>query len=441
MGKGLTVSTILHTWQRRSKRLLRGAVWPRTPRLRDALFLLVFLLPLWGQPGAAAEGTSWFTPVALSEGWEAVRSGLVEQGVTPSFTYTTDLLGNPVGGQKQRFRQAGALSATLTFDLNTLLKLKDLQFILSGEWRSGQNLGGDIGSVIPPAQIFGGDTVRLYQLALKQSLFDERVSIMVGRIGLGDDFLTAPIYSAFVSTAFNGNPGSIPTNFPGFSSQPVAAWGARVLVQPVESFYVMAGVSDSNPRLGRNAAHGVNFRFGNGAFAVVELGYLLNQGKDATGLPGTYKLGGYYDSSRFPDLNGPPDAEVRGNAGVYLHAEQMVYREEGAKEPQGLTPFVALTVSPSQRRNILPFFVMGGLVYQGLVPGRDSDTTAFGAAYGLFSDALAQTSYELVLEWTHAFVLTSALTVQPDIQYILRPGGSSSVPNALVLGVQIAMKL
>lgn len=383
--------------------------------------------------------TTVWPPPARADAWAAWRSRLVEWGVTPMLSYTADLLGNPVGGESRRFRYAGDLSVALAFDLETLLGLRGLQFHLSGTWRSGQNLAEDIGNAFPPAQIYGGDSVRLYQLALEQSLCDERVSILVGRIGIGDDFLSSPLYNAFVNTAFNGNPIIVPSNLPGFSAPPVAAWGGRVRVQPGEAFYGVAGVYDSNPQIGRDNAHGVDFSFGNGVIAIAELGYLHNQGKGATGLPGTYKVGGYYDSSRFPDLAAPSSAEVHGNSGFYIHADQMVYREAGSQEPQGLTPFVALTVAPSERRNLFSFFVVGGLVYQGLFPERDHDITAFGIAYGRFSQALDPQKYELLLEWTHAFVLTSAITVQPDVQYSIRPGGTGALPNALVLGVQIAI--
>lgn len=38
-------------------------------------------------------------------------------------------------------------------------------------------------------------------------------------------------------------------------------------------------------------------------------------------------------------------------------------------------------------------------------------------------------------------VLTPWFTVQPDIQYILHPSGTSDIPDALVLGVQLTLKL
>jgi porin len=231
-------------------------------------------------------------------------------------------------------------------------------------------------------------------------------------------------------------------NLPAFSIIPVTTWGVRVKAQPLKTWSMMTGVYVSDPRLGRESAHGVDFRIRQdaGAFVITEIGYQHNQGQGATGLPGNYKLGGYYDSSRFAEFAGPPGTEVRGNYGMYILLDQMVYREGGVESTQGMIPFAALTYAPRDR-NTFPLFIMGGLVYRGLLPGRDEDTTAFGAAYGKFSNDLAGLAFELVLEWSHAFALTPWVTIQPDVQYILDPGGTGEIPDALVLGVQLGITL
>jgi porin len=37
--------------------------------------------------------------------------------------------------------------------------------------------------------------------------------------------------------------------------------------------------------------------------------------------------------------------------------------------------------------------------------------------------------------------LASWLTLQPDMQYIFKPGGTGDIPNAFVLGIQISLSL
>jgi porin len=103
----------------------------------------------------------------------------------------------------------------------------------------------------------------------------------------------------------------------------------------------------------------------------------------------------------------------------------------------------------------MPFFASGGLVYQGPLPSRPRDTAALGVAYGGFSSQLRRSQrdarsagggagiqqYEIALELTYIMQATRWLQVQPDLQYIIKPGGTGMIPNALVLGFQLAITL
>jgi porin len=202
----------------------------------------------------------------------------------------------------------------------------------------------------------------------------------------------------------------------------------------------MGGVCDSDVALARNHAHGVDFgiRSKAGVFVIGEIGYLRNQGQAAAGNPGNFKIGGYYDSNAYQDLSNPTQTEIWGNYGVYLLLDQLIYREGGPESKQGLTPFAVVTVAPSDR-NTFPFFYSTSLVYQGLIPRRDRDTMAVGLAYGKFSRALKGQDFEMISEWTYEMALVPWLTLQPDMQYIFKPGGTGDIPNAFVLGIQISL--
>lgn len=49
--------------------------------------------------------------------------------------------------------------------------------------------------------------------------------------------------------------------------------------------------------------------------------------------------------------------------------------------------------------------------------------------------------YELMMELTYILQATPWLQIQPDAQWIVHPGGSSDIPNALVLGMQLAVDI
>ena len=80
-----------------------------------------------------------------------------------------------------------------------------------------------------------------------------------------------------------------------------------------------------------------------------------------------------------------------------------------------------------------------GASYRGLLRSRPRDTAAFALYYGGFSRDLPGQTQEVTLEWTYAIAVAPWLTVQPDVQYVIRPSGQAGIPNALVVGVQIAV--
>ena len=104
-------------------------------------------------------------------------------------------------------RESDELALSLTADLDRLAGWAGARFHLSFSMRSGTSLSDrDIGNVFTVAQVCCGHTYRLVNVALEQSLFDDRVSLRGGRIAAGDEFLASPLYGNFVQEAFNGNP-------------------------------------------------------------------------------------------------------------------------------------------------------------------------------------------------------------------------------------------
>jgi porin len=384
---------------------------------------------------------SWLQQDTATGDWGGLRNQAETAGITFEGNYQTDLLTNPIGGEKHGFAYAGLLEASLAFDLETMLGVKGLEFFIAASWASGRDLSDkDIGNLIDVSQVFSGRSVRLDQMYFQQTLFDEALNVAVGRLSTGDDFATSDLYGYYVSSGVNENPFSIPENAPSFSTDPVAAWGVRAIVQPLDQLYLAAGVYNADSEIGDDGENGVDFVLNpqDGVLTVAEVGYQRNQAKDDTGLPGNLKIGGYYDSSDFD----PVDDEGRerdGNYGFYLLLDQMMYREGGPGSQQGLTPWAAFTFAPVERVNPIPFLASGGLIYEGLVPGRDDDITALGVYYGKFSGRLQDQNAETVVEANYRFQLAPWFYVTPDFQYVFRPNGSDQIDDAAVFGGEISI--
>ncbi len=404
---------------------------------------------------AAAELPSWLGHEELSGRWGGQRDLLAAHGIDVQAGFVSEIFGNPVGGERQSAQAVSSTSIDLWFDLHRLAGVPGLRFHLSGVWRAGRSLSSeDIGNVFAVQEAFGNETIRLVAFAIEQSLLDDHLQVVAGRLSPGDDFATSDLYCFFVQSAVCANPFGLLLDDPSFAIYPITTWGARARAVPAPWGYAAAGVYQADQALTRDETHGVDFsiRGDDGVLTVGEVGY--RTGTFPGGLPGRFTLGGWYDSSVFTFLRRP--ARTRhGNGGAWVQGEQMVYREP-QDDAQGLTPFVALSGSPPAV-SVMPINLMAGLVYRGLFPDRDADTTVLGLVWGAFSDDLAQRERdaqrvgrrtrgpkddEIAIELGHRFVMAPWLpwlTVQPDVQYIVDPGGSGDIPDALALGVQLAV--
>ena len=123
---------------------------------------------------------SWLAQDTATGDWGGLRSRAEAAGVTFEGNYQTDLLTNPIGGEKHGFAYAGLLEASLAFDLETIMGLKGLEFFIAASWASGRDLSDkDIGNLIAVSQVFSGRSVRLDQMYFQQTLLDEALNLAV----------------------------------------------------------------------------------------------------------------------------------------------------------------------------------------------------------------------------------------------------------------------
>ena len=174
-----------------------------------------------------------------------------------------------------------------------------------------------------------------------------------------------------------------------------------------------------------------------------------------TGLLGNYKAGFWYDHSRFPDFTtvgrGQAPHMTRGSWGFYGLLDQVLVRfgEPGSNRGFGVTG--SLIIAPDQSISQMPYFFTAGFLVRGVFPSRPTDVGGFGIVYGHFSNDLQDAQrraqqfdptvgvqrYEMALEWTYRLrFFRDAFFFQPDLQYIIRPGGTGQHANAVVSGFQ-----
>jgi porin len=433
--------------------------------------------------GAEAAGQDLWNRDKLTGTWGGLRTTLEDKGIEVEATYTGESLGVPSGGLRQGITYEGLLDVAVEADLEALAgwtggKAQVRAFQIHD---GGRNAAELVGSLADPSSIDGRPSTRLYTAWLQQD-FGDSGSLRVGQLAADDQFFVSTTAGNLINGTF-GWPVLLSANLPSSGpAYPLAAPGLRLRFDPSDTVSVIAAVFSGNPA-GKNCDtepqacndSGTTFSRSNGAFWIGEAQYQMNQGKDAEGLATAYKIGAWHHDGAFADQRfgldpsgavvslaatpAPDPLHHRGDWGVYGIVDQMLWRNR----EQSASVFLRGGVSPSDR-NLVAWYVDGGIGFNGIVPTRPDDTLTFGVAYSSISgDAsdldrdMAATgsaahpirSAEAVFELSYIVKIAPWWTIQPDVQYVINPGGKSpdpgdptrAVENAIVIGARMTFDL
>jgi porin len=405
------------------------------------------------------------------------RSKLADEGLTLRPIYSAETFGNPIGGAHQGVIYDGLLDLELDLDLKKMAGW-DGAFHVSSNFPMGRSLTGNYtNDLFRVSDIDSYNTILLFEAYYEQRLDDGKVSLRVGQLSADTEFFISAAGANFLNSTY-GWPAILGNNVPA-PSYPYAAPGVRLQISPNETWTFRAGVyagdpapdriGDPNPNRTPGSKYddsGTAFYIdgSDGFFNIDELVYNLNQGEKDTGLPGTYKIGGWIHTGTFSNLRYDNDGQalasassdehpraVDGNHGFYFVADQTVWQDKSqADQPKNAQVFLRGGNAEGDR-STFDYYFDGGVVFNGLVPGRPSDTFGLAGAYGHIGSGLAGDvadddtlngastpipDYEGNIELTYFAQIAKWWTVQPDLQVLIHPGGSTAIPNALVLGVR-----
>ena len=399
--------------------------------------------------------------LGLGEGLDREFAKLTDAGITPFLAYYGVSQGNPMGGIEQRTAYSHLILFGAALNFDKLVGLSGGSLTISGAEAEGKNLSEDIGNINNVSEAFvTPHTLLLYELYWKQMLFEDKLELRLGRMTPADQFASVPAFGLQVSGGINGNPTSFFVNAPFFSS-PNATWAASAKIHATKDIYAQAGAYQASERLGKLGYHGLDFtiRSNDGELVMGQVGWEPIFGKtpettsfdkngnksateDTLGLPGKYVFGGYYSNFKFLELNG---SNIQHDAfGFYAMGQQMLWRS-AADPSTNFSVWGGLAFSPQQDISLLPLMGFAGTIWQGFVPGRDRDQVLLTYLVSSFSRNYADSvvaaggkrpTAEHVLETSYAIYITDNYTIQPDIQYVIRPNGVDDVRNSLVIGIQ-----
>jgi len=402
----------------------------------------------------------------LTGDWGGARTRLKEStGIELGLSYIGETFVVLNGGINRRASYEGRFQFDVDTDLGTLIGWKSAKTHVTVYQinNGGSNAADNVGSIADPSNIGALATTRLFTAYFQYGEPDkDPFSLRIGQLAADDEFIGSPTAGGLINGTF-GWAGVLAANMTsGGPAYPLATPGARLSLKPTDQLTVLAAVFSGDPA-GKGCndnpqecnKHGTTFSFSGGTLWMGELQYAFNQDKKDAGLPGVYKLGGWYATTDFADQHYGLDAaghvvsladptvtgplNHRGDWGIYAVADQMVWR--AGKSSGNL--FARAGMSPSDR-NLVSYYFDAGAGFKGLFPGREDDVLTFGVAYArISSDAAALDrdtlafngppypirNEEVVFEFSYQAQIAPWWILQPDLQYIVHPGGNVPDPN------------
>jgi porin len=388
------------------------------------------------------------------------REQLADWGVVFNGTYIGETLGNVSGGIRTGAIYTGRLDLGTDIDLEKLVGWSGAKFHANIFQIHGNGLSRDyIGNLMLVSGVEALPSTRLYEMWIEQSLWGGALLVRVGQQPSDVEFIDSKYDDIFVNSAL-GWPGITGVILPsGGPSPPLAVPGIRLKAQLSDRITAYFAVFDGDaappgpedPQI-RNP-HGLLFRVNDPPWFIGQVKYGFDVG--ASALPGSVAAGAWYhmgtfDSQRLsaegvsladPTGSGEP-AQLRRNQGIFAVYEQMLSRSAPGSD-KGIGFFTRASISPSDR-NLISFYMDGGLQFSGFSESRPNDKFGIAATYARISDGARQVDrdvriftgtatpirdYEAILEVTYLAEIKTGFVVQPLFQYVMHPAGGAVDPN------------
>jgi porin len=406
-----------------------------------------------------AQPSFWDQQYMLGD-WGGTRTELAKEGVTFDFNNIGDMLTNVTGDNLQHVTYFGRFRLSTDIDFNKLSDF-DGEFFFSPIWQYGQNLSAQyLGGVNTlTSSIAGTNSVRIDQFWYQQGLFDDMFKIKFGQLAPVNEFGATDFFDILFNDELGYAPNAIfntRTPFSPAGKPGIILWGDLSDITP--GLYVKTGVFTAYDNPYHPDSNGVDYvdDFDHGMSGSFELGY----NEQHTDYAGVYKLG----VNATPDVryfNPATNQLYHGDYNIYATVEKTVYHPESMEGPsdpkdmknskgetldtkKGLDLLFEFVGEPGDRNPLQYEFTFGGR-YTGLFPGRDQDKVGFGLIYSDNGIAFSQANLndggpglggETTVELDYQYNPTPWLSIQPDSQLIIDPGGNDGRSDILVLGLR-----
>jgi porin len=349
-----------------------------------------------------------------------LRSGFADHGlsiqarlIADGSVYSHDGL---VTGDRKGVRYY--LEAGAVMDVATFAGLAGAGSI-TATWQTfaGDDLLGETGVLESESWINTDDRNQIGRLFYIQPFFDGAFTVKAGKDEVARDFGCNLFASDFLNAAARREPTAwAMPSLPESASMAMAAididgWVARF------GIYDGRAVTD-----GKETGKDWLAIPDHDVFMIGEVGLAINDRRK--GHQGGAVIGAWQHTGTFTAFDGGTKSDVRG---YYIQGDLMLSQEADPRKPQGLAGWAQLGMSKDDGFSVYDRHLAIGLVWRGLIPSRDGD--AIGISHSWLDTSRANgaptDANERVLELFYGFKAAGWLTVQPDFQWFVHPGGDS----------------
>ena len=357
---------------------------------------------------------------------------------TVEATYTIDVVGPVSGGLERRGEVLDNLDLIADLDLGKAIGWDGATlhgYLLANNGGIPNDNAGTLQGIDNIEVARQG--ARLYELWLEAPL-GEHTSVRAGLYDLNSEFYANDSAGLLINPSFGIGSELAATGPNGPSIFPSTALSVR-LNHPWDGGYVRGAVLNAHAGVPGDP-DGVDLEFDDGALVIAEAGLTGNLRLSV----GVWRYTDDQDDIRDVTPGGEPVS--RTAQGVYVSGERVLAGDETSTQ---VTGFFRAGVSDGDTSPFKGGWQAGVLVERAF---KDRPDSAFsvGVQQGYLSakmranmigGGLDASNAETGLEVTYSDRLNDRISLQPDLQVILDPGGESGADPVLVLGLRLTVDL
>jgi len=434
------ISRLPSPTRRHRSRLLAGLLTALAPSL---------FATATGTPAAAAEPEEQAPTLAPAPLWPSLATVLA---LPAWLNLDLELSAEPMAGNAPGLGSSGAWmqQLTLTAEASRGLGRDRAQWQEFDHWKTSlqlsafsgnPNLNQPLGTAFPLQTTAHPVGLWLTEATVQRVTAGDPVFFKAGLMALNPSFVESEVFNSYIHSALNN---TLNLEINGFPINPFIAPAAMVHVHLGSSSELRVGQFWLDSVNNLASLFGVNPQQSPTSGSLQLVQWNLRDLPGSAALQQPIRRGAQLVTRQLP----PPLLQLGGfnttgpdpNLGIYGTLTMAL------PLPVGLDHrvWVGFNNGFTIQNDPDPTFVAAGWLAQGLVPGRPLDVLAVGYGSTWFNNNLNTgliqgPNPETVVEVNYAIPLSSQLTIQPVLQWIIQPSGSSTRQSVVAAGIQVSL--